>query len=250
MTTWIEPIARALDERAAPVTVFFRDDDAGWGDEQLFALLALFDRLAMPIDLAVIPQAITPEIAARLAHRARRSGLIGLHQHGFAHVNHELIGRRCEFGPSRALEAQRHEIEEGRRRLLTLFGTELDPIFTPPWNRCVAATATCLLEVGIAVLSRDRLAEPLGVDGLLECSIASDWLLKRKGVRVSRDVWAVDFARVIERTESPLGLMLHHAVMDDTDREAFGVVLELLRDHSRVRPVRMREAAAIRVLSP
>jgi hypothetical protein len=208
-------------------------------------LLALFDGLAMPIDLAVIPQAIAPDVAARLAHRARLSGLIGLHQHGFAHVNHELIGRRCEFGPARPLEAQRQDIEDGRRRLLTLFGAELDSIFTPPWNRCVADTAICLLEVGIAVLSRDRSAEPIGVSGLVECAITSDWLLKRKGVRVSRDIWAVDFARAIEAAESPLGVMLHHAVMDERDREAFGLVLELLRNHPGVQPVRMREAAAI-----
>ena len=39
MSAWIEPIARALDERTLPLTVFFRDDDAGWSDERLFALL-------------------------------------------------------------------------------------------------------------------------------------------------------------------------------------------------------------------
>jgi predicted deacetylase len=245
VSTWITPIARALDARATPVTVFFRDDDAGWGDEQLFALLTVFDGRAMPLDLAVIPDAIAPASAARLAHRARQSGLLGFHQHGFAHVDHEPTGRRCEFGPSRPREAQRHDIENGRQRLLTLFGAELDPIFTPPWNRCVAATATCLLEAGIAVLSRDRSAEPLGVEGLVECPIASDWLLKRKGVRVTRNDWAQEFARTIETADAPLGVMLHHAVMDDEDREAFAVALELLRDHPGVRAVMMREAAAI-----
>lgn len=243
MSAWLEPIARALDARTSPVAVFFRDDDAGWADERLFALLTLFDRLEMPIDLAVIPEAIAPEIAARLARRARVSRLLGLHQHGFAHVNHEPTGRKCEFGPSRALESQRHDIEKGRQRLLALFGAELDPIFTPPWNRCVAATATCLIDAGFTVLSRDRSAEPLGVDGLLACPIASDWLLKRHGVRVSRDVGAAEFAGAIATTDAPLGLMLHHAVMDDEEREAFAVALKMLRSHSRVRVVTMREAA-------
>jgi hypothetical protein len=241
----IEPIARALDERATPVTVFFRDDDAGWGDEELFALLALFERLEMPLDLAVIPDAIASESAARLAHRGRLSGLLGLHQHGFAHRNHEPAGKRCEFGPSRGVDAQRHDIMEGRQHLLSLFGAELDPIFTPPWNRCVAATARCLLEAGVAVLSRDRSAEPLGVEGLTECPIASDWLLKRKGVRVTPDVWAGEFATAIAAADAPLGVMLHHAVMDDSDRKALGAVLTLLRNHSSVHAVRMREAAAM-----
>jgi hypothetical protein len=246
MTAWADPIAGALDARATPLTVFFRDDDAGWGDERLFALLALFERLAMPVDVAVIPDAIEPETAARLAHRARLSGLVGLHQHGFAHVNYEPTGRKCEFGPSRAIEDQSRDIVQGRQHLLSLFDALLDPIFTPPWNRCTAATGMCLREAGIAVLSRDRSAEPLDVDGLAECPSASDWLRKRKGVRVSHAAWAGELARTITAADAPVGVMLHHAVMDDDDREAFGVVLATLRNHSRVHAVPMREAAASR----
>jgi hypothetical protein len=245
VSAWIEPIAMALDARETPVTIFFRDDDAGWGDAQLFALLTVFDRLEMPIDLAVIPDAIAPTVARQLGHRARTSGLLGLHQHGFAHINHEPTGRKCEFGPARAIEEQRSDIERGRQRLLTLFGGELDPIFTPPWNRCVAGTATCLREAGIAVLSRDRTAEPLDVEGLLECPVASDWLLKRKGVRATHDTWAAELARAIEIAQTPVGVMLHHAVMDDEDRKSFGLVLRMLRTHSRVLPVTMRDAAAL-----
>ncbi len=244
MTGWIEPIARALDARAAPVTMFFRDDDAGWGDEALFALLELFERHEAPIDLAVIPNAITPDVASRLAHRAHLSRWLGLHQHGYAHVNHEPTGRPCEFGPSRSAEAQRHDIGEGRQLLLTLFGAELDPIFTPPWNRCSAVTAACLLDAGISVLSRDASAGALGVGGLVECPITSDWLWKRKGTRVTRDEWAEAFARAISTMNAPIGVMLHHAVMDDGEREAFGMVLRLLRGQSNVRLVNMRDAAA------
>jgi predicted deacetylase len=245
VSTWIDPVVRALDARTTPLTVFFRDDDAGWGDGELFALLALFERLEMPIDLAVIPDAIAPATAARLAHRARLTGLVGLHQHGFAHANHEPSGRPSEFGPSRAADAQRRDIVEGRQHLLALFGGELDPIFTPPWNRCVAATAVCLLEAGIPVLSRDRSAEPLGVEGLIECRIASDWLLKRKGLRVTRDGWAIEFANAIVTADAPVGVMLHHAVMDDEHRDAFGTVLMRLRRHARVHAMRMRDAAAM-----
>ncbi len=247
MSAWIEPIARALDERTLPLTVFFRDDDAGWSDERLFALLGLFDELELPIDLAVIPDAIGPEVAARLAHRARTSARLGLHQHGFAHLNHEPEGRKCEFGPSRAIEAQRSDIEEGRERLLALFGAELDPIFTPPWNRCISETGACLLDAGIAILSRDRSAEPLGVDGLLECPVASDWLLKRKGVRVARGVWSEEFAQAIATADAPFGMMLHHAIMDDEDRDALGVALKMLQSHAHVRFVTMCEAAAMLV---
>jgi hypothetical protein len=242
---WTEPVARALDARAAPLTIFFRDDDAGWGDEALFALLAVFDRYEAPVDLAVIPNAIAPEIAARLAHHARLSRRLGLHQHGFAHVNHEPSGRPCEFGPSRSDDAQRHDIEEGRRQLLSLFGSELDAIFTPPWNRCTAATAACLRDAGIAVLSRDASAAALDAVGLVECPITSDWLWKRKGTRVTRAEWAAAFADAIVSAESPIGVMLHHAVMDGEEREGIGALLGLFRRQSTVRLVNMREAAAL-----
>ena len=101
--SWLDPVRRALDE--GPSTVFFRDDDAGWGDERLWALLDLFDRRALPVDLAVIPAELHPTLTAELTVRAR-AGRVHLHQHGFAHVNHEPTGRKCEFGPARPYEAQ------------------------------------------------------------------------------------------------------------------------------------------------
>jgi len=245
MSAWLERVARALDERAAPLEVFFRDDDAGWSDERLFALMTLFERHELPLDLAVIPEAIEADTAARLAHRARVSGLLGLHQHGFAHSDHETEGRPCEFGPSRSEADQRADIASGRERLLMLFGPELDPIFTPPWNRCTRTTGACLIDAGIPVLSRDATAAPLGVPGLAECPIASDWLKRRQGVPLTRDEWAASFADVIGRAVDPVGVMLHHAVMDEGNREALGDLLDLLRRHRRVRMMRMLEAASL-----
>jgi hypothetical protein len=247
LNAWLEPIARALDGRAAPLTIFFRDDDAGWGDEALFALLAVFDRYDAPVDLAVIPNAIAPEVAARLARHAQVSRRLGLHQHGFAHVNHEPSGRPCEFGPSRSPDEQRRDIEEGRRRLLSLFGSGLDSIFTPPWNRCTAATAECLRDAGITVLSRDASAAALDAAGLVECPITSDWLWKRQGARVPRGEWAGTFADAIGTADLPIGVMLHHAVMDDEERQGVGALLGLFRNQPNVRLVSMSEAARCRL---
>ena len=42
MSSWLQPVEAALDAAPAPVPVFFRDDDAGWGDERLLALLDAF----------------------------------------------------------------------------------------------------------------------------------------------------------------------------------------------------------------
>ncbi len=112
MVRWLDPVTAALDAAPSPVPVFFRDDDAGWGDDRLCALLDRFEARALPIDVAAIPRALGPAIARELAARG-----VSVHQHGFAHANHEPEGRKYEFGPSRSREVQRRDIEAGRELL-------------------------------------------------------------------------------------------------------------------------------------
>jgi hypothetical protein len=104
----------ALDEAPGPVTFFFRDDDAGWDDGRLFALLAVFASRALPLDVAVIPGALGGNLADSLMSLSVEfNGRLGLHQHGLAHVNHESSGRKCEFGGGRDPDLQRRDIAEG-----------------------------------------------------------------------------------------------------------------------------------------
>ena len=170
MSNWLDPVRRALDEANAPVTFFFRDDDAGWGNERLFLLLDLFGDYGMPLDLAVIPLALTQELAHRLYDRVKaQPHLIGVHQHGFAHVSHEAKGRKCEFGSTRDVMLQERDIRLGRHLLNEMLGPVAQPIFTPPWNRCSPQTGDCLVRLGFQVLSQDRSALPLQRDGLKNC---------------------------------------------------------------------------------
>ena len=105
---WLEPLRRELDSAPAARVFFFRDDDAGWAATRLLALLDLFAHYELALDLAVIPAALEPALAARLRRRRERGrGLLAFHQHGFAHTNHERSGRPCEFGPGRPASAQR-----------------------------------------------------------------------------------------------------------------------------------------------
>ena len=227
MSTWLDAARRALAEASAPVRFFVRDDDVGWGDEQLFALLDVVADLDLPLDLAVIPRALTPRLADRLQ---RRRQPIEVHQHGYAHVNHEPEGRKCEFGPARSRSRQRLDIARGRRRLRALLGPGVRPIFTPPWNRCTPETAACLVELGFVALSRDRSAGELGLPGLIELPVSFDWFAKRKGSPLSRDERGDLLARQI-RTATPVGIMLHHAPMDADDLAAVRDLLVLLAEH-------------------
>ena len=233
MSAWLDPLRAALDE--SPATFFFRNDDAGWRDDLLRRLLDVFDRHAAPLDLAVIPCALGQSLAAEL--RARR-GATGLHQHGFAHVNHEPEGRKCEFGPARSEREQRRDIERGRLLLEHLLGGPIDPIFTPPWNRCTRATAYALADAGLRVLSRESRAAALGVDGVEELPVHVDWLAGRKGVRLSRAELGERLAAQA-RAGGPVGVMLHHAVMDADDRRGVDQLLGVLTRGARL--VRMTE---------
>ncbi|MEA2321051.1 MAG: hypothetical protein QOD81_901 [Solirubrobacteraceae bacterium] len=238
MTAWLDPLREALDDAPTPVTFFFRDDDAGWRDDRLMTLLDAFAERGVPIDLAAIPLDMTPELAGALGARAGEPGLVGIHQHGYAHANHEAEGRRCEFGPSRPGGAQLRDIGDGRRRLQELLGPALQPMFTPPWNRCTEATGACLVELGVEVLSRDRTAGALALPGLAELPVQVDWFAKRKGERLSRAaIGELLGARASE--PAPLGVMLHHAVMDLEDMAAVGDLLDLVAAHDRTRCLSM-----------
>jgi hypothetical protein len=215
----------ALDAAPEPVTFFFRDDDAGWRDDRLRELLDVFD--GVPLDLAVIPAALSDELADELLARTG----VGLHQHGWAHENHEPEGRKHEFGPSRRRAAQRADIERGRERLAALLGDRLDPIFTPPWNRCTADTGACLVELGFRVLSREARAEPLRLPGLAEIPVRVDWVKPEREALLAEAI----------RAGGVCGVMFHHAVMEAGDMRAAAELLAVVGGHPRARCVAMME---------
>jgi hypothetical protein len=234
---WLDPVTTALDAAPAPVDVFFRDDDAGWGTDRLLALLDAFAPHDLPLDLAVIPTALDDALAAELLYRVAAQRLY-LHQHGYAHRNHEPNGRKFEFGPHRSSAQQRRDIEAGAAHLEELLGNAPEPIFTPPWNRCTADTGAALVELGIGVLSRDRTAVALELDGLRELPVQVDWFAKRKGVPLGRDAVGEQLgARAAE--PAPLGVMLHHAEMDTEDLTAMSELLDVICAHERARCLSM-----------
>jgi len=217
----------SLDETAQPVEVFFRDDDAGWQDERLLELIARFAEHGLPLDLAVIPAELTPALAGRLAETH-----VGMHQHGYAHTNHQVEGRKCEFGPARGHREQRSDIARGWAHLRELLGDRVDPFFTPPWNRCTRDTGEALVELAFELLSREHRAEPLGL--LPELPVHLDV------ARLSETELDERFA-ARARAGGPVGVMFHHAVMEADDMRRASELLALLARHERVVPRRMAE---------
>lgn len=242
MSPWLNPVVEALNERFIPLDLFFCNEDVGWVDEGLFELVDLFADHGLPLDLAVIPDGAGPIFAERLLYRLRLGFSIGVHQHGLAHINHERDGRLSEFGPSRTAAEQRSDIAAGRRKLVTLLGEHVEPIFSPPWSRCTAMTGHCLIECGVSVLSRDLSEGLLRIDGLAECPTRVDWFAQVNGKTLNRAEWACWLAHDIAVTAQPLGVKLCHAVMDEEDQRALQGLLRVFSRHPNVHGILMRDA--------
>jgi predicted deacetylase len=242
MVNWLTTIPDVLDRAEQPVRLFFRDDDAGWENDKLYALLDEFALAGFPIDLAVIPEALDHNLADELLSRQQQAQrLIGLHQHGYSHTNHEPIGRKCEFGNSRTKSQKKDDIAKGQKRLREAFGNALDPIFTPPWNRCAQDTVECLEELDFCLLSRDAAAAGLESSTLKQMPIHVDW---SRMIKKSSDPLP-EFGKAIAtnlQNNELTGIMLHHADMDGGNLQALAELLAVFAEHNNVQGLLLRES--------
>jgi peptidoglycan/xylan/chitin deacetylase (PgdA/CDA1 family) len=235
-------LAAALAARQGrQLRLFFRDDDVAEDEARLRQLLQLFQRWETPVSLAVIPGRLTRAGTALLkATRRATPGLLELQQHGWQHLNHEATGKQCEFGPSRSYAEQRADLAAGQARLNEAFGTDWAPLFVPPWNRCTAATAAALADLGFVGLSRDAGAPPLPGSALVEVPVTLDLYRWRGGAALRP--WpelAADFARQLAERDT-LGVLLHHQVMEADAFAMLDVLLQTFRQAPGVARVQMQ----------
>lgn len=241
MTAWLDPVRAALASRDTPLDWFIRDDDGGWADAALRALLERCERAETVVEVAVIPDAIGADLVADLAARWSR-GTVRLHQHGRTHENHEPTGRKCEFGSSRSVADQVRDLRAGRDRLLDAFGDALDPVFTPPWNRCTTSTCDALVGDALTVLSRDITATPFVRPGLAEIPVTFDW----SGVArrtASIEAFGLQLGGALAGHHH-LGLMLHHEEMTSESGERLTELIGLLH-RAGARATSILDAAAV-----
>lgn len=240
MPDWLNTVRSVLDHKARPAGIFFRDDDAGWANDKLYVLLDKFEQTRMPIDLAIIPieadKGLMNELLLRW-HSATQ--LIGLHQHGYSHNNHESQGRKCEFGLGRSKSEQKDDIQRGQEQLKQFFSSALDPIFTPPWNRCTQVTLDCLEELDFKLLSRDITATPLNSTKIIQVPVHIDWSrimsisansLEELGARLASQLVQNDVT----------GIMLHHADMNSDNLKPLTELLTMFSQHTNVQGLLLR----------
>lgn len=113
-------------------TVWWRDDDAVVPGPKLDRLVEMCT--VSGLLLAVIPARATSGLATMLASCSH----VLVAQHGYAHINHAPRGQGLgawELGMHRGEAAVLADLDRGRERLDSLFGSIFLPVIVPPWNR-------------------------------------------------------------------------------------------------------------------
>lgn len=195
---------------------WWRDDDAVKATPQLDQLADLSRRLGTPVHLAVVPS--LAEVS--LASAVRDHGFPVL-VHGWSHANHSPPGEKAaEFGfPRQTAES---EIDQGLKRLRSLFGDTALPVFVPPWNRFSSDLLPALTVGGYRALSMFGPAKPeLAWPGIEQVNThvdPIDWHGARglcdPGMLIERLVERLHERRAARAEGDVLGLLTHHLVQD------------------------------------
>jgi hypothetical protein len=75
---------------------------------------------------------------------------------------------------------------------------------------------------------------------MAELPVSLDWFAKRKSVRLTPGEIGVSFCAAASAC-SRVGVMLHHALMNEEERARLGELLQLVSTHSQARCVLMRD---------
>ena len=164
MTPWLDPLLGTLDASTHPIVFFFRDDDVGWGDERLWALLDRFGEhrhAGGPGGDPGVADGAADRLSSAAGGSGRTAGSRSTSTAGPTSTTRPTVGAassgrpaaRRTCGPTCGADGRRWSPPSGRRSC---------EVFVPPWNRCTDATARVLRDEGVRALSRDVTAEPFG----------------------------------------------------------------------------------------
>jgi len=136
------------------------------------------------------------------------------HQHGWRHLNHEVTGKKQEFGPGRPVIDIQNDLAKGQQRLTAVLNHWFSPFFIPPWNRCTRETMAALVSLGFNGISRSAGSDPGPPWGLQEMAVHVDLHTRRE--ILPELGWHALFNELAQGMESGVcGIMLHHMRMDE-----------------------------------
>lgn len=237
-----QSVQAAVADARGPGHIYFRADDIAVPGSRFQQLIKIFSRRQTPLNLAVVPAWLT---------RARWEALKGLgakapplwcwHQHGWRHANHEIRGKKQEFGPARLRTGLIDDLNKGRRRLEGVMGGAFYPVFTPPWNRCDARTLEGLAANGYLGVSRSRASRPAPPPGLADLSVNTDLHTRREPNPA--DGWQGLLAELEAAIRNGVcGVMIHHQRMNPAAFQFLDDLLSVLEKQKKtVRVVGFKE---------
>jgi hypothetical protein len=210
MSSWkalAEAIARRRDD-GHETAFWWRDDDAAAATPEVERLLALSCGAAVPLALAVIPQAAE----AGLFELIR--GEVYVLQHGGDHRNRAGPGeKKTEFPAAESDQAALDRLREARLRLVKFAGARALPVLAPPWNRMRPELAARLPQAGISGLSMYTTpASRSPVAGVTQVDTHVDLVAWRTGRGFIGETQALELTLSHLAGRGPIGWLTHHAV--------------------------------------
>lgn len=200
--------------------VWWRDDDAIKPTNALDRLCDLSQKVALPVHLAVIPKSTEPQLATYVSQHPELIPIV----HGWAHQNLAGTGeKKCEFPAQRPIDEALGEIEQGLALLQDLFGSRLQPIFVPPWNRIAPELLPWMAGAGYAALStftpRQATKAAPGLEQINTHLDPIDWKDTRSLLTADHLIAQVTTQlrdRRLGRSDNtePYGILTHHLVHD------------------------------------
>lgn len=236
-------LQKAIDrgcEKCSSPLLFFRADDIAVPSKKFDQLIALFKKHSMPLCLATVPTWLTEKRVESILKTTGRSDKWCWHQHGRLHRNFETSGKNQEFGAARPKDVISTQLQLGHDRLANLLGDQLQPYFTPPWNRCSEDTLTALTEQGFKAISRSKDARPVSHKDLPDLAVNVD-LHTKKELTAEKT-----FDSILTEIEAGLssgccGIMIHHRCMNERAFMLLDTLLGLINNCTQIRPVTFKE---------
>ena len=233
---FFDEISRCEDAGCA-VEFWWRDDDAARPDPALSRLVALAQKMSVPLALAAIPQQSEKETFENIGP------FVSILQHGTDHANRAPPGeKKTEFAASEPPAEAIARLAAARRQLEMKAGKHFLPVLAPPWNRLPDHLALQLAAAGLRGLSqygpRSRVE---AAPGLRQVNTHVDiiaWRSDRTFVGADQALRAATKHLAEKRTAAAdpgeaTGWLTHHAVHD----EAAWAFLERLFESTRGIPV-------------
>ena len=221
--------------------IFLRADDVAVPGSQFSRLLNLFFDQRVPLCLAVVPAWLTHvrwqqirEIQQDAAH------LWCWHQHGWRHINHQITGKKQEFGSLRSQFEIENDVIRGRQRLEGILGRRFYPVFTPPWNRCDCRTLKVIHRHGFEAVSRSFTSDVPSPEGLTNFYVNVDLHTRKEASSAAG--WSNLFEELGTAISSGCcGIMIHHQRMNDAAFMFLEILLRAIKACKNLRLVHFKD---------